>query len=270
MSFNPEKAEERITRNLFYNIIIFLIISFWFFRSTYDNTLGLYLLSFLIILFIVLSLFYNIKKKSKLTIKIFHVILLLIPLSFIIELIYAYEAFTSAVFFPFYNLIGIKLNNDPLLILLYFTLTILKVLPIRFFYNKIIKVNEEKRVDDFFEYFTSNITNKKLILIFILLPLSAFIEEFIFRSLLLTVLVNYLNWNVLIAVMFISLVFGFSHYSSSKNWLHFLSTTFSSIIYFFALIQLGLLYPWLLHLTTNSLALLFFYQKNKLKIKKSV
>ncbi|MFX1497920.1 MAG: type II CAAX prenyl endopeptidase Rce1 family protein [Promethearchaeota archaeon] len=269
MSFNPEKAEQRITRNLFYNIITFLIIVFWFFRSTYDNLVGSYLLSFSIIFFIALSLFYNIKLNSKRSIKVFHIILLLIPISFIIELIYAYEAFTSAVFFPFYNLIGIKLNYDPFLILLYFTLTILKVLPIKFFYKKIVKLTDEKRSDDFFEYFTNNITNKKLVLIFLLLPLSAFIEEFIFRSLLLTVLVNYLNWNILIAIMFISLVFGFSHFSSSKNWLHFLSTTLSSIIYFFALIQLGLLYPWLLHLTTNSLALVFFYQKNRLKTKKS-
>lgn len=244
-----------------------MIVLFWFFRSAYDNIFVSYFLSILIIIFIILSFFYNIRKNNKTSVKIFHIILLLIPISFIIEIIYVYEPFTSAVFFSFYNLIGITLNHDLVLILFYFTLTILKVLPIRFFYNRIIKVFEKRRFDDFFEYFINNISKKKLIMLTLLLPLSAFIEEFIFRSLLLTVLVNYLNWNMIIAIIFISLVFGFSHYSASKNWLHFLSTTFSSIIYFLALIQLGLLYPWLLHLTTNSLALLFFYQHKKLKNK---
>jgi membrane protease YdiL (CAAX protease family) len=144
------------------------------------------------------------------------------------------------------------------------------VLPIRFFYNKIIKLYEKRRFDDFFGYFVNEISRKKFILLVLLLPLSAFIEELFFRTLLLTVLVNYLKWDMIIAIIFISLVFGFSHYSTSKNWLHFISTTFSSIIYFFALIQLGLLYPWLLHLTTNSLALLFFYQQNKVKNKNEI
>ncbi|MFW9772874.1 MAG: lysostaphin resistance A-like protein [Candidatus Thorarchaeota archaeon] len=269
MSFNPEKTELRIVRNLLYNIIILLIVFFWFFRSTYDNLSGSYILSFLIISSITLSFIYNIKKGCKNSVKIFHLILFLIPISFIIELIYVYEPFTSAIFISFYNLIGIRHNHDIFLITLYFALTVLKVLPIKLFYNRIIKLNEKNRFDDFFEYFAKDFNRNKLILIILLLPLAAFIEEFIFRSLLLTVLVNYLNWNNIIAILFISLVFGFSHYSSSKNWLHFLSTTFSSIIYFLALIQLGLLYPWLLHLTTNSLALLFFYQNNKLKTKEN-
>jgi len=244
-----------------------MIVLFWFFRSTYDNIFVSHVLSVLIIIFIILSFIYNIRTNKKTSVKIFHLILLLIPLSFIIEIIYVYEPFTSAVFFSFYTLIGITLNHDLILIALYFALTILKVLPIRFFYKRISKMFEERRFDDFFEYFINNVSKKKLILLTLLLPLSAFIEEFIFRSLLLTVLVNYLNWNIIIAIIFISLVFGFTHYSSSKNWLHFLSTTFSSLIYFLALIQLGLLYPWLLHLTTNSLALLFFYRQSKLKNK---
>ncbi|MFX1495451.1 MAG: type II CAAX prenyl endopeptidase Rce1 family protein [Promethearchaeota archaeon] len=102
-----------------------------------------------------------------------------------------------------------------------------------------------------------------MIIIILLFPMAAFVEEFIFRSLLLTVIVNYLNWNLIITIFFISLGFGILHYSSSKNWAHFLSTFLSSIIYFLALIQLGLLYPWILHLTTNSLALLFFYQNKR-------
>ena len=66
----------------------------------------------------------------------------------------------------------------------------------------------------------------------ILLPLVAFIEEFAFRSLLLSILVSYFQWELIIAILFISFVFGISHFSTSKNWGHFISTTLSSIIYF--------------------------------------
>ncbi|MFW9818410.1 MAG: hypothetical protein ACFFE5_02275, partial [Candidatus Thorarchaeota archaeon] len=47
------------------------------------------------------------------------------------------------------------------------------------------------------------------------------------------------------------------------NWGHVISTLISSIIYSLALIQLGLLYPWIFHLSTNLFVLLFYYQGKK-------
>ncbi len=97
----------------------------------------------------------------------------------------------------------------------------------------------------------------------ILFPLVAFIEELIYRTLLLSVLTYYLNWEYFLSIIFISILFGLVHFSTSQNWGHVVSTLISSIIYSLALIQLGLLYPWIFHLSTNLFVLLFYYQGKK-------
>jgi len=213
---------------------------------------------------------YNKKINNKFSVKLFHLTLIIISIFFIIEVLFFYKAFSPAIFISYNRLIGIEHHHDILLFIFYFSLTILKILPIKFFYKKLINLIKEPQLDNYIGYFIEDFNRKKLIILVLLLPMAAFVEEFIFRSLLLTVFVNYLNWNIFIAILFISLVFGILHYSSSKNWAHFLSTLLSSIIYFFALIQLGLIYPWVLHLTTNSLALLFFYQNLRKTAKNNV
>ncbi|MFX1309615.1 MAG: type II CAAX prenyl endopeptidase Rce1 family protein, partial [Promethearchaeota archaeon] len=97
----------------------------------------------------------------------------------------------------------------------------------------------------------------------ILFPLVAFVEELIYRTLLLSVFTYYLNLNYFLSILFISIIFGLVHYSTSRNWGHVVSTLISSIIYSLALIQLGILYPWLFHLSTNLFVLLFYYQGTK-------
>ncbi len=268
MSINMIKTEQKIVRTILYNFIIFLFFFFWFFYSTYDNVIGVILICFSIIILLLYSSIYNSKINNKFSVKFFHLILILISIFFIIEVLFFYKAFSPTIFILYNNLIGIEHQHDILLFIFYLLLTILKVLPIRFFYNKLINLIKEPQLDNYIGYFIEDFNKKKLILLILLVPMAAFVEEFIFRSLLLTVIVNYLNWNIFIAILFISSVFGILHYSSSRNWAHFLSTLLSSIIYFFALIQLGLLYPWILHLTTNSLALLFFYQNHRKNTKK--
>ncbi|MFX0025917.1 MAG: lysostaphin resistance A-like protein [Candidatus Hermodarchaeota archaeon] len=195
-------------------------------------------------------------------------ILITISIFFIIQVLFFYKVFSPAILISFDNLIGIQHQHDILLFIFYLSLTVLKLLPIRIFYKKLINLVKEPQLDNYIEYFIQDFNKKKVIHLLLLLPMGAFVEEFIFRSLLLTIIVNYLNWNIFIAIFFISLVFGILHFSSSKSWAHFLSTLLSSIIYFLALIQLGLIYSWILHLTTNSLALLFFYQNNRKNLKK--
>lgn len=270
MSINVITTEQKIIRTILYNFIIFLFFFFWFFHSTYDSVIGATLICFSIIALLFYSFIYNKKIDNNFSVKIFHLILILISTFFIIEVLFFNKTLLPAIFISYDSLIGIKLNHDILLFFFYLLLTILKLLPIRFFYKKLINLIKEPQLDNYIGYFIEDFNKKKLILLILLLPMAAFVEEFIFRSLLLTVIVNYLNWNLFIAILVISLVFGILHYSSSKNWAHFLSTLLSSIIYFFALIQLGLIYPWILHLTTNSLALLFFYQNHRKDMKNYV
>ncbi len=263
MSINMIKTEQKIIRTILYNFIIFLFFFFWFFHSSYDSVIGAILICFSIIILLLYSFIYNKKIDNNFSVKFIHLILILISIFFIIEVLFFYKTFLPAIFISYDSLIGIKLNPDILLFFFYLSLTILKLLPIRFFYKKLPNLIKEPQLDNYIGYFVEDFNKRKLIILILLLPMAAFVEELIFRSLLLTVIVNYLNWNLFTAILVISLIFGILHYSSSKNWVHFLSTLLSSIIYFFALIQLGLLYPWILHLTTNGLALLFFYQNNK-------
>ena len=267
MLISKNKTENKIIKTVIYNSIIFFIILLWFFYSNFDNPTILILMSCFIALLILFSFIFNIKITNKISIKLFHILLILIPFSFLIDIIFFYEAYNPPVFISYNSLIGITLNNNLFLFLIYFGLTILKVLPIKLFNKRVISTFKNKEIDDYFEYFLHNFSAKKWILLLVLLPLGAFIEEFVFRCLLITIFVNYYHWSTVLVIFFIAFVFGFSHYSSSKNWLHFLSTFFSSIIYSLALIQLGLLYPWILHLTTNLLAILFFYQLNKRRTK---
>ena len=104
---------------------------------------------------------------------------------------------------------------------------------------------------------------KKIIILIILFPLVAFIEELIYRSLLLSVLTYYIRLDYIFSIIIISVIFGLVHYSTSHNWGHVISTLISSIIYSLALIQLGIFYPWIFHLSTNLFVLLFYYQGTK-------
>ncbi|MFX0105612.1 MAG: lysostaphin resistance A-like protein [Candidatus Hodarchaeota archaeon] len=133
----------------------------------------------------------------------------------------------------------------------------------KIYFRKSIERLKKENGDEIFKYFTRKLTPKKVLLMIILFPLSALVEELIYRSLLLSVFIYYFNWHVILGIAVISIIFGLVHYSTSQNWGQVISALISSIIYSFALIQLGLLYPWIFHLATNLFALLFYYQAFK-------
>jgi len=139
----------------------------------------------------------------------------------------------------------------------------LKLVGIKIYFSKNMNILEEGRGDGIFQFFTTNMNYKKTILLIILFPLVAFIEELVYRSLLLSVLTYYLNLDYIVSIIIISIIFGLVHYSTSHNWGHVISTLISSIIYSLALIQLGILYPWIFHLSTNLFVLMFYYQGRK-------
>jgi hypothetical protein len=68
-------------------------------------------------------------------------------------------------------------------------------------------------------------------------------------------------------VMMSSFLFIFVHTVALKNTGQMISLLISSIIYFVALISLGILYAWFFHLTTNLFVLLFYYQRKKKELK---
>ncbi|MFX1288409.1 MAG: lysostaphin resistance A-like protein, partial [Promethearchaeota archaeon] len=138
---------------------------------------------------------------------------------------------------------------------------------IKVYFMKKIRNPEIERGNDIFQFFVRELSYRKVLMLVILFPLLAFVEEFIYRSFLISIFTYYLNWSVITSIIFVSIIFGLVHYSTSKNWGHVFSTLISSLIYSFALIQLGILYPWLFHLSTNLFVLLFYYQQRK-KIKK--
>ncbi|MFX1377360.1 MAG: lysostaphin resistance A-like protein [Promethearchaeota archaeon] len=127
------------------------------------------------------------------------------------------------------------------------------------------KILEFGKGDEVFQYFTSNINNKKKLFIPLLFPLSALIEELIYRSLILSFLIYYFKFDFVVGIIIASIIFGLVHFSASKNWGHVVSTLISSLIYFIALIHLGLLYSWVFHLTTNLFVLLFYYLTRRKK-----
>ena len=262
------KIETKIANNIIYYLVIFFIFLFWFFYSTYDNVSILILICFSILSLIIYSLIKNIRKGMELGPKIFHILLIFISITFLLDIIYFYDPFTPPFFIPFYDLVGIKHQHNIILILLLFSLIFVKLIGVKIYFSISMKINADWKGDEIFEFFAQDITNKKIILLIILFPLGALVEEFIYRCLFLSVLIYFLNWDLVFSIFFISGLFGIAHYSASKNLGHVLSTLISSIIYFYALINLGLLYPWIFHFLTNIFVVLFYVQNRKKKLTK--
>ena len=258
MSYDESLIKNRI---IYYSIIL-LIFLFWFFYSTVDNVSVLLLISF--ITFLIIFTKFMVERKYGFTMneKIMYLLLFLIPVYLYVNMILFINN-SPAIFIPFYSLVGIQHNHNLILFLLYFSVILLKLIGIKIYFAKNIKALKRESGDEFFKYFTTKLTYKKVLLLIILFPLAAFVEELVYRSFLLSIFIYYFNWDSILSIIVISIIFGLVHYSTSKNWGHVISTLISSIIYSFALIQLGLLYPWIFHLATNLFVLLFYYQAFK-------
>ena len=262
MSYDENLVKIRIKNSIIYNSVIFLIFIYWFFFTLYDNIIILIVIC-LIIFLIILVKFIS-ERKDGFTRKeiLLYVLLFLIPFSLYANIILFYNT-SITIFIPFDNLVGLKHNFNIILFLIYFSIILLKLIGIKIYFSRNVKILEEGRGDEIFQFFTRNLNYKKIVLLIILFPLVAFIEELIYRTLLLSILTYYFNWNYFLSIIFISIIFGLVHFSTSQNWGHVISTLISSIIYSLALIQLGLLYPWIFHLSTNLFVLLFYYQGKK-------
>jgi len=262
MSYDENLVKDRIKNSILYNSIIFLFFIYWFFYSSVGNIL-MSLVICAVIFFIIFAKIIT-ERKKRFTRKeiIIYILLFFIPFSLIANAILFYNT-SIIIFIPFNNLVGITHNHNIILFLLYFSIILLKLIGIRIYFSRNVKIIEEGKGDEIFQFFTRNINYKKIILLIILFPLVASVEELIYRTLLLSVLTYYLNWEYFLSIIFISVLFGLVHFSTSQNWGHVISTLISSIIYSLALIQLGLLYPWIFHLSTNLFVLLFYYQGKK-------
>ncbi|MFW9878992.1 MAG: type II CAAX prenyl endopeptidase Rce1 family protein [Candidatus Thorarchaeota archaeon] len=269
MTHNDNYIKNRIEKIIFYNSFLFLIFLFWFFYSTFDNVLLLVIICLISFLIVIIEYVRDKKYYMELKEKILYIFLFLIPFFLFINVMLFYRAYSPLFFISFYNLIGIKHQHNFLLFLVFISFVILKLIGIKIYFTNNAKVFEEVRGDRIFHYFANDLNYKKILFVIILFSLAAFIEELIYRSFLLTILIDLLNWNSILSILFISIIFGLAHYTTTQNWSHMLSTFVSSIIYSFALITLGLFYPWLFHLMTNLFVLFFYYQgKKKFSIQK--
>ena len=268
MIVGKEKETETIIKErIGYSLVILLIFLLWFNYSTLNLIYISILIYSCIIIVILYILIINLRRESKNDNKIFHILLLFILMSFIINIIITFQNFGSFLLIPFNKLIGIKYSHNLTIILVLSSFIIIKLVGVKIYFKRNLKILENSNSDEIFTYFSNNLNIKKSILLVSLIPLSAFVEEFVYRCLFLSLLVYILNWNLIISIIFISIIFGLVHYSSSHNWGHLFSTSLSSIIYCIALIQLGLIYPWLFHLATNLFVILFYYQQRKNELK---
>jgi len=202
----------------------------------------------------------NIKIKLKKGALTIHILLVFIPIFFLADVIFFYTPYSPLYFFPLNKLIGIEHKLNVFMFCLLLSLVLLKLIGIKIYFNRNTKVIDTGGGDKIFQFFTNGLNYRKLIMGGLLFPLSAFTEELLFRSLLLSFFMLVFNSNLIIGVIFISCVFGFVHYSEFGGWGHVISALISSLIYFVALIQIGLFYAWFFHLITNLLVLVFYYQ----------
>jgi membrane protease YdiL (CAAX protease family) len=266
MSYEEIIIEEKIKNSIAYYSIILLIFIFWIVYSTTDNISLVVFIVFIISFLIFIIILRKFRKGINVQEKVLYGLLVIIPISLYLYVIFFSQTFSSPFFIPFYSLVGIIHKYDILLILVYFSIILIKLIVIKIYFVRKMNSSESERGESVFQFFVSDITIKKALILGIYFPLSAFIEELIYRSLLLSVFTYYLKLNLLMSIICVSIIFGLVHYSASRNWSHILSTLISSIVYSLALIQLGILYPWLFHLSTNLFVLLFYYQAKKKQV----
>jgi hypothetical protein len=208
-----------------------------------------------------MSLIVSIKKKGLETNNLATLgILIAVLFFFLMDVVFHLAPNTEPILFSFYYLIGLKHSVNIALFLLLSLMVFMKIIIIFIYVKLNPEILNKGRGNAFFQYFTHDLNQKKRIYLSVLFPLSAFMEEMIYRSFSLSFLVYYFNFNLFFGIMVSSFLFALVHYSSSNDSGYTFSLLISSMIYFVALIELGLLSAWLFHLATNLFVLLFYYQ----------
>ena len=191
----------------------------------------------------------------------------LIPLIFLLDMLYFSIPNIDPFIFSFYTLIGIKHSFEIYIFLPLLTIIVLKIIGIYIYFKNKSGIFEMGKGDDIFYYLTHDLNRQKVASIGLLFSLSAFIEELIYRSLVLSALIYYFNFNMFMGIMIGSFLFVIVHTIALSDSGRMLSLMFSSIIYFITLILLGILFTWLFHLITNLFVLLFYLQRKKSELK---
>lgn len=263
---NDNRIQSKITVIIFSYLSILLIFLFWFFFSTLDMIINLIMVG-LSIIAILTYLIINAadKNRTKPENLASFGLLIVFLFFFLIEIILNIIPNAQPFLFSFYSLIGLKHSFDIALFSFLSLIVLIKIMSIYLYVRLRPNTIEIGKGDEFFQYFTNDINKKKITFLLLLFPLSAFIEELIYRSLFLSFLIYYFNFNLVVGILLVSFIFGLVHYSSSRDSGYMLSLVISSIIYFVSLIELGLLYAWMFHLITNLSVLIFYYQTKKRK-----
>ncbi len=259
---NENKITGKIYNSILYNLVILLVFLFWFSYSMYDNLIALLVITVLIFLSSSTVVVLNYVKQLKPKVLPFQFLVLAIPILFCINIFFFYRPYAPPFFFGISSFIGLWIKFDLIVFIVLLSIVFLKLIGIYLYFMKNRTLLEKGQGDATFQFFAENLNFQKIILLLLLFPLSAFVEELIYRSLLLSFFTLYFNLNIILGILIISLIFGLVHLSTSGNWGHIISTFISSIIYFIALIYLGLIYSWVFHLITN-VAVIFFYSSVK-------
>lgn len=267
MIINHNRTQSKIVSIIISNISILLIFLFWFFYSTFGIIINLVIICSSILTIVGYLLVIIIKKRPKPKNLTPLGILMIFQLFLLIDIIFSSIPNIQPFLFSFYNLFGIKHYLNIALFSFLSVIVIVKVIGIFLYFRLKPEVIKIGKGDEFFQYFTIDVNKKKKIFLLVLFPLSALVEESIYRSLFLSFLVYYFNFNLVIGILLASFLFVIVHFSASKDFGYIFSLVISSLIYFVSLIELGLLYAWLFHLVTNLFVLLFYYQTRKRKEK---
>jgi len=213
-----KSIKTKIYNLIFSNIIILLFFLFWFVYSTFNVIVNVIFISSYLstIIVLIFSFKYIINKNINLMETTTYILLLLIPGIFLLDLLFFLIPNINPFFFSFYNLIGIKHAFKMGIFLPLLTLILLKLFIIYIYFLKKPGIFEMGKGDEFFQYFTNDLNNEKLFSLAVLFPLSAFVEELIYRSLILSFLIYYFNFNLVVGIMFASLLFGLVHFSTKK------------------------------------------------------
>ena len=263
MSFTIDNLKKDLKRRILFNLVILLIFISWSSHSLMSLPAILPIIDLSLFTLAIFIIILALRKNLEFYDKIINLIFSLIAIFYLIDVIFLNDSLLFPLIIQYSELIGIQHNHNFLLFLVLLGFIILKISPVKLKFIKrkgFVNLNLEGGI---FEFFT--LENKKDVvgLLVISLPLAAFVEEFLYRSVFLSFFTVYLNWNIIFSTIVISIGFGLAHFTSSKNFLHVISASISSLIYIIALVELGLVYAWILHLSTNIIAIIFFYPEIK-------
>lgn len=262
---SPLFQEKHIVKLIVYHLNIFIIILLWLlYPLRYDFFFLIVGLCIFLIFCPIITWREYLKESVSISDQAIYIVFIYFSFLYLFDASAPYDTMLLFFLFPFDKLVGITHTHNILLFFLLFSLVFLKLLPIKTKFISDSKIKKSRSKSLLFQYISENKSASKTFLLVLLILLSAFVEEFIYRTLIFSFLMELFKLNILISFVIVAAVFGAVHITTSNNWEMFFITFLSSLIYSFALIFLGILYAWMLHLSNNLIAL-FFYYSEKMK-----